>query len=119
VISAAELESMQDTVAQTFTSTATVLRKVTVDDTQGGTTDSYPNTGLTYPCSYGRYPVRPVERENQPLLQLVTEWNFIFPLSADIRPTDRLLVDSRTFEVVDANAGSRDIVRRATCLEIT
>lgn len=119
MISAAELSSMQATIAQTFSSTATVLHKVTVEDTQGGATDTYPDTGVRYPCSFARYPVRPIERESQPLIQTITEWNFLFPLGADVRSTDHVLVGTRAFEVVDAASGSEDVVCRATCMEIT
>jgi hypothetical protein len=121
VISAAELASMQATVAQTFTATAMVLHRVSVEDSQGGTVDSYPTGGAqTYPCSYGRTgQVRPVERENQPLVQLVADWTFVFSLEADIRPTDQLVANGRRFDVVDAGVGSLDVLRRVLCLEIT
>jgi hypothetical protein len=121
MISAAELASLRTQDAQTFTTTATVLHKVTAEDTQGGSLDTYPTEGAaTYPCSFGRLgQVRPVERESQPRIQLVADWNFVFPVEADIRPTDRIAVGTRTFEVVDAGIGSADVVRRAICLEIT
>lgn len=120
LIGDAELASMQTEGLRSMTSVATVLHKVSVEDTQGGFTETYPTAGAAqYPCSYARYQARSYEREDQPRVQLVADWTFRFPLEADIRPTDRLLADGRTFEVVDPGIGTYAIVRQVLCLEIT
>lgn len=117
MISTAELNSLRTQVAQTFSASATVLRKVQTEDTSGGFADTY-TILATYACSFGRYPVRPLERENQPRVFSISEWSFLFSVDADVRVTDRLAVGNRTFEVVDAGLGSADVARRAICLEI-
>lgn len=119
LLSPGVLTQLRTITESAFPAVATVLRKVTVEDTQGGSTDTYPDTGVQYPCSFTRYPVRPVERENQPFIQQVVEWSFLFPVDSDIRATDRLMVGERVFEVVDASLGSIAVARRADCLEIT
>jgi head-tail adaptor len=97
---------------------ATVLHRVQVSDGAGGFVDTYVVTA-TYSCYFGKYPVRPLEREAGPLVQATAEWRFAFPVDADIRRTDRIEVGTRTFEVVDAGMGTTNISRVAICLEIT
>jgi hypothetical protein len=118
VISAAELASLRTRVTQTFTATASILRRTEVEDTQGGTTITYPAVA-TYACAFSRYQTRPLERESQPRVMVIADWVFVFPIAADIRQTDRIRVGTRTFEVVDAGIGSADLARKAMCLEIT
>lgn len=119
MIPAAELASLRDQEEQGFSATAIVLHKVTVEDSQGGTVDTYPTEGATsYPCSFARYNITPVEREAQPRIQSIGTWQFLFAVDADIRDTDRLVVGSRTFEVVGAGVGSADLAQRVICMEI-
>lgn len=118
MISDVELGMLRTESVRVMPSTATVLRLTATPDTQGGTTNTYAAIG-TYPCSLTHYPIRPVERESQPRIQLVALWNFKFPIAADIQSTDRLLLGARTFEVVDAGLGSQDLSRHVICLEIT
>lgn len=118
MINAAEFATLGAQVAQTFTASAIVLRLTQVADSSGGFTDTYA-TAATYPCSFGRWDATPVERESQPRVLAISNWRFVFAVDVDIRTTDRLLVGTRTFEVVDAGVGSADTVRRVTCLEIT
>lgn len=101
-----------------MTAEATVMRRTDVSDDGGGFTTTYAAVG-TYDCSYSRYPIRPVERENDPRVQTISMWTFRFPVGTDIRNTDRLVVGSRTFEVVDAASGSTEITKQAIAQEIT
>lgn len=117
MISAAEMAGLRATETLSFTTTATVHRKVAVDDTSGGSTDTYPVVA-TYPCSFGPYPVRPREREASERIRLVAQWAFVFPASAVILATDRVTVGTRTFEVVSSGIGSDDVVLKVICTEI-
>jgi len=101
----------------TMTSTAQILRKTRVPDSSGGSVDVYASVG-TYPCTYAHYPIRPREAEEQPRIMAISEWFFNFPVGTLILSTDRVLVDSRSFEVVDAGESPYELCSKATCLEI-
>lgn len=105
------------TVERSFTASATIMRLGPVIDSQGAQYDDYDEAG-TYPCTFARYPSRPLERENQPRIQAVAYWVFVFQRAVDVRATDRIVVDGRTFEVVNPELGSADTVRRVVCMEI-
>lgn len=111
------LDRLRVVIGHTFTDEATVIRKAQVADTSGGFTDSY-TAYATYPCSFAIYPVRPREVESAQRIQLITQWAFVFPSTASILATDRLVVGTRTFEVVAANIGSIDVMLRVMCTEI-
>jgi hypothetical protein len=117
VISTAELASMQATVAQTFTSTATLYRKSSTPDGAGGQTDSY-TVVAAYPCSIGKFPVRPFEAERSQMIQAVSEWQFVFARTVVVQPTDRIDCEGRHFEVVGSGVGSFDLVNKVICIEI-
>lgn len=104
-------------IQKTFDTTAVIMRLTKVRDTQGGHHDTYV-AFATYRCSFSRYPVRPVERESQPRVQAITEWQFVFAYDTDVIATDRIESADRTFEVIDAGIGSGELARRVICLEI-
>lgn len=101
----------------TFNTEAIVMRKSYVSDGGGGQIDTYTIVG-TYPCTFAPAQVRPLEREREPGLQAFIEWRFVFAYGTVIRQTDRLLVGSRTFEVVGQGVSSYDIANNVSCLEI-
>jgi hypothetical protein len=112
------LEAARRLVSWQFADEATVHRLTRVSDGAGGSTDSYV-AGTTYPCSFSPYPITPVERESTTQVQTIVFWRFLFPHDADIRPTDRLMVGTRTFEVINAGAGTINITLQAITQEIT
>jgi Phage head-tail joining protein len=114
----AALDQAKALIQTTFNTSATVLRKTSTVDTSGGFADSYASVA-TLACSFSRYQVTPVERENTFTVQTIVEWMFVFPFSSDIRTTDRLVVGSRTFEVVSGASGSLEVATRVLALEIT
>jgi hypothetical protein len=102
---------------QMMTSTAEVFRKSKVSDGAGGQVDSYASVG-TYECLFEVYPVRPVEREREPVIQAITTWQFIFKRDVVVSETDRIVTDGRTFEVVGHTTGTNSMVNHVICLEI-
>lgn len=102
---------------RTLSATATVLRKTSVRDSSGGSVDKYPEVA-TYPCSFRRSIITPREFERDVRVQSITFWSFIFPSGTDVRTTDRLVVDARTFEVVASGEGSRSLFLDVTAQEI-
>lgn len=99
-------------------STATIARKTIVADDSGGFTETWA-TVFSAPCSFARYPIRPIERENDVRVRTVVLWIFRFPVGTSILSTDRIVVGPRTFEVVDAGSGTVEITTQAICQEIT
>lgn len=97
--------------------TASVLRRVETPDTSGGRSVTW-QTVATYPCSYAREPLRPVERESGVRVQAFTYWQFLFPATADIGPSDRIAVGARTFEVVGTGHNSDEVLYEVICQEI-
>lgn len=95
------------------------MRKSVITDDMGGFTDTYVAHDTNVPCSFSRYLVRPFERERDVRILEVMLWTFVFDLDVDILNTDRIVVGTRTFEVVNANAGSSDLALRPVCMEVT
>lgn len=105
-------------LVRTLDASATIYRKTQVADNTGGFTDTYlPFT--TYMCSFARSQITPVERENAVQVRSISFFNFVFPADADIRTTDRIVVNARTFEVVSSATGSLVLAVRVVCQEIT
>ncbi len=108
---------VQSAILDTFTGTAAVWRRVETADASGGFVVSY-TLVHTYPCSYSRYPVRPLDRELQPRVQVVTAYRFLFADDADVQSIDRLIVGDRTFEVIECDVANLPLYRSAFCQEI-
>jgi hypothetical protein len=102
----------------TFNASAAIWRKTQNPDTTGGFTDTYAEVA-TYPCSYSRFEIRPTERETTISVESVMLWTFVFPLGSDIRNTDRIISNGRTFEVVSSASGSLELAKRVVCTEIS
>ena len=114
----ATLDQAKALIQTTFNTTASVRRKMSVVDTSGGSTDTYTEVA-SLACSFSRYQVTPIERENTFTVQTIVEWMFVFPFGSDVRSTDRLVVGSRTFEVVSGASGSLEVATRVLAMEIT
>jgi hypothetical protein len=108
---------VQSAIETTFTGSAQVMRRIQTSDASGGFVVSY-TLVHTYPCSYSRYPVRPLDRELQPRVQVVTAYRFLFAEDADIQAIDRLLVGDRVFEVIECDVANLPTYRDAFCQEI-
>ena len=107
----------QTIIARTLTATAQISRLTQTPDTSGGMTDTYTSV-MTLPCSYSMSGIRPLERESATQVRSIVVWNFVFEAGTDIRFTDRILVDGRTFEVVSSRTGSIELATRVICMEI-
>jgi hypothetical protein len=105
-------------LARTFNASATIMRKAQVADNTGGYTDTYV-VEATHPCSFSRSQITPVERENAVQVRAISFWTFVFAAGTDILTTDRIVVGSRTFEVVSSATGSLELATRVVCQEIT
>ena len=104
-------------IQSTFTVSAKVYRKTSVSDDAGGSVDTYPHYA-TYPCSFARAGAMFIEREATTAVQSVNTWRFVFAAGTVILPTDRLVVDDRTFEVISGASSSWEIATRVLAVEI-
>lgn len=100
-----------------FDTTAQIMRKTTVADGMGGQVDTYVSTG-TYPCTLNRYMIRPLEREQTPLIYSRSDWEILFEVTTDVQQTDRIVCNGRTFEVLGRGVASFDVAHHVLCLEI-
>lgn len=112
-----ELANLRGAFTSLQRATATVKRKMAVRDSSGGFTDTYVTHG-TYSCSFSRYPIRPRDVPSAPRIQSQSAWYFSFPDGADIQLTDRLLVGTRTFEVLESGPRSTNLTLFVICMEI-
>lgn len=108
---------LQGAIGDTFTGSAEVWRRVRTADTSGGFSVAYSHV-YTYPCSYSRYPARPLDHEVTPRVQVLALYKFLFADDADVQSIDRLIVGDRTFEVVEADVANLPLYRSAFCQEI-
>lgn len=104
-------------IGHTFDTTAAVMRKASVADSSGGSIDTY-TLFATYPCTLSIFPIRPREVEYSERIQAIRTWQFAFPFDADVQPTDRLVTNSRTFEVSGSGHDSLNIVLLIVAQEI-
>ena len=118
LLGAVGIARLKAALAQTFTVSATILRKSQVADNTGGFTDTY-TAVATHMCSFSRAQISPIERENAVTVLAIVFWTFVFAAGTDIRTTDRITVGSRTFEVVSSASGSLELATRVVCQEIT
>lgn len=102
----------------TLNTTAVIYRLSQVADTTGGSIDTR-TAVATVRCSFAQSGITPREREGTITVQLITVWNFVFPAGTDIRTTDQIVTQGRTFEVTSAASGSLEISKRVLCTEIT
>jgi hypothetical protein len=117
-IRTASLNAARRVAAWQFMDTASVSRLSQVVDTTGGFTDTY-TTVASYPCFFVHYPITPIERENTVNVMSLAFFRFQFPHDADIRPSDRLTVGTRQFEVINASTTSVSITLEVIAQELT
>lgn len=117
MLSEAEIADFRAEVLGDLNTTASVLRKSQVRDSSGGFTDSY-TAVATYPCTMVLFPIRPREVEAAERIQSIRYWQFLFPYTADVQETDRLLSGGRTFEVTGSGHDSYNVDLIVTAQEI-
>jgi hypothetical protein len=125
MLTAGELDGMRATAQTTMVDTATVLRPTLISDPYGGSTTTYA-TVTTLPVRIGAGGPRtgsggvalvselPVGARLVPQAEIVAT----VPAGSDVRPTDRLVIQQVTYDVVGITpetyqTGMRVSVRRS------
>lgn len=97
-LTAAELTAMRATEEEVMSSTCVIERATYAADGMGGRAETWAAVG-TVACDL--YPQDRIERENAMGGQVISPslWFVTVPTTASIIARDRLLIESRTFEV--------------------
>lgn len=117
MLTADELAAMRATVEDALPDTAQVQRRTLVSDGAGGYTESW-STVATVACRVARGGQLPQERVIAERLTTTSIWTLTLPALTDVTAADRIVVASRTFEVVDVGARSDEVARRVVCMEV-
>lgn len=116
-----ELARDRRNALRAMTDTAAVQRRTGASDNAGGTTLGAWTTvtGLeAVPCRYWQKGTEAREVEGTTRVQTLSLWGFAVPVGTDIRSTDRLLVGSRAFEVVQGGGHTDATQLVLTCMEV-
>ncbi len=108
---------MRSTLNGSLPDTATVQRKTLTSDGAGGYTESW-GTVATVACRVSPGGQLTQERVIAESLAATSIWTLTLPALTDVRPLDRILVGSRTFEVAGVGARSDEVSRRVVCTEV-
>lgn len=122
MLTAAEITWMRATEALTLPDTCAVHRKSSVSDGRGGQTESYAVvSGMsTLACRLSAGGNQADESITAEQMRNRSYWIITFTQGVDVRDTDRIVIGSRTFEVMKALAhGAWEMARRVQCVEVT
>jgi hypothetical protein len=118
VLRPGEIDAVRRALDQRKAARATIHRLSQVRDSTGGWVDTYTPVH-TYDCTFSPFPITPLERETATNVRVISAWQFLFPSGVDIISTDRLVVGTRTWEVVQAGTRSTDLQTRVVAQEVT
>lgn len=113
----ADLARMRGAQESIMTDTCQVQRATLMPDGAGGQIESW-GAVATVSCRVAPSGNLPQERAIAERLSSVSTWTITLPVGTDVQPADRLVVGSRTFEVVEALARSLETARRVICSEV-
>jgi head-tail adaptor len=118
MLTATDLDAMRSTLDESLPDTAQVGRQALVSDDAGGFSESW-SVVATVACRVSPGGLLPQERAVAERMGVVSSWVVTLPALTDVRAADRLVVGTRTFEVV-APLGPRsyEVSRRVVCSEV-
>lgn len=116
ILSAQELAYMRAAQQAALPDTCTVSRPTTAVTDTGGVTRGFAPVA-SYPCRLH------VQRAGESVLSDRSAHQAVLvvtlPHNADVRPTDRIVIGARVFEVTGYASGSWETARRVTVSEVT
>lgn len=118
VPNSAETQRLRDSFAAWRTESCQIQRPTRTQTTSGGYSDAY-TTVTTVQCRRTPDLIPPVERDAGPATRAIGRWWVSFAAGTTIRPTDRLVIGGRTYEVIDAQDRTLEIQRRVLVQEIS
>ena len=96
---------------------ATIQRPTRSRDTKGGWITTWDDVA-DLRCSYFQILITPREQEGTTTVRAISFWTFLFPAGSDVRPSDRIKVGTRTWEVVGGGERQNELHRAVTAMEI-
>jgi head-tail adaptor len=99
MLTTAEIDGMRLTLDSSLPDFCTITSRVLTADIYGGSTDSWV-TGLTVSCRLAPRSLSDGEREQAGAELAVGNWLVTMPALTVVATTDRLIIDGRTFEVL-------------------
>ncbi|MCU0503877.1 MAG: head-tail adaptor protein [Anaerolineae bacterium] len=117
MLTAADLTAIRSAANASLVDTCLIKRATSTSDGVGGYTSTWTTTA-TVACRVA--PARsPAELHLAERVAAVQGWTITLPYNTDVLPTDRLMVGSRTFEVIGRLAAETyETARRVVCVEI-
>jgi head-tail adaptor len=117
MLSPADLASMRATLLASLPDTAQVRRATRVSDGMGGTIDTW-TTIATVACRVSPSNTTPTEPAIANQVQDRVLWTLTLPAGTNVRADDRVVVGSRTFEVLGVLAPrSYELATRVVAVE--
>ena len=98
MLSAAELAQMRATQERTLVEACSIVRSTLASDGAGGQTSS--TSAASSLCRVAPSNNMPQDRAMAGAQQAQVLWRVTLPASADVTPSDRIVVGARTFEVI-------------------
>ncbi|MBX6770879.1 MAG: head-tail adaptor protein [Chloroflexi bacterium] len=118
MLSTADLASMQATLTASLPDTAQVQRVARTSDGMGGFTESW-STVTTVACRVSPSGNTTAEQVVAERVQDRVLWTLTLPAQMDVTAADRIVVGSRTFEVVGVLAPrSYELATRVVAVEV-
>lgn len=121
MLNATELASMRATTEEFLPDTCSISRATPSSDSMGGFTSSWANVATSVPCRYSpTLPSTSSEQDVSGKLTSETDWVVTLPYDQDVLVTDRIVIGSRTLEVVNLDVPrSWQVTKRVSCKELT
>ena len=117
LLSAGELTAMRSEQSGTLPGTAVISRNSPTSDGMGGWTDAWAAVGTVL----GRLAPASASGAERMVADRITgedAWVITLPQGTDVTERDRVVIDSRTFEVVTPLAHSWETARRVVATEV-
>jgi head-tail adaptor len=118
MLTQADITQMRETQAAALPDQCTIQRKSDPADSRGGQTVSYSDHATGVNCRLGRnaQSARPGVRGDR--TETPIPWVVTFAYNQDVQMTDRIVIDSRTFEVMSVEAHTDWMTAlRVKCIE--
>lgn len=122
LLSSTQIATMQGAVARTLPDICSIQRYTSAPDGAGGQTESWSTVHSNVACRVTDYEGRKggIEDVKEDRFDTVLWWRFTLPSGTDLTARDRLVWQSRAFEVVSAGSGrSNEVEAHAMAVEIT
>lgn len=117
MLSASQLAGMRATTERALPETCVIERKTTVSDGGGGTTDTWGDHATSVPCRIAPVAGGETGMAGDRILDETTHV-VTLPSGQDITEADRIVLDSRTYEVTQVrDRGAWELSRRVEVKE--